>query len=139
MEHQYSRFKNKNIPYAKVGRRVFESLFNTEKFCSEHGLDVNCSIEYGENQELKAKVQEIAKCQKAILREVHNQLEKKRAGLHNEINGFSGLLNGCHPLDQSYLEHRRDEAIAKHTAICEAMEIVENVREELERVTGWHD
>lgn len=27
MAHEYSKFKNKNIPYAKVGRRVFNSLF----------------------------------------------------------------------------------------------------------------
>lgn len=26
MTHEYSKFKNKNIPYAKVGRRVFNSL-----------------------------------------------------------------------------------------------------------------
>lgn len=61
MEHQYSRFKNKNIPYAKVGRRVFESLFNAEKFCSANGLDVNSVIEYEENPDLKNKIQEIAK------------------------------------------------------------------------------
>ena len=47
MNHQYSKFKNKAIPYAKVGRRVFGSLFNAETFCSDHGLDVNSAIEYG--------------------------------------------------------------------------------------------
>ena len=41
MAHEYSKFKNKNIPYAKVGRRVFNSLFDAETFCTEHGLDVN--------------------------------------------------------------------------------------------------
>lgn len=30
MAHKYSKFKNKNIPYAKVGRRVFNSLFDAE-------------------------------------------------------------------------------------------------------------
>ena len=35
MNHQYSKFKNKAIPYAKVGRRVFGSLFNAETFCSD--------------------------------------------------------------------------------------------------------
>lgn len=139
MEHQYSRFKNKNIPYAKVGRRVFESLFNAEKFCSDNGLEVDSSIEYEENPELKNKVQEIAKYQKAILRELLNQLDKRCAFLHGEINGFSSSLNSCHPLDQRYLEDQRNEAIAKHTATHEAREMVWKVLEELERVTGWHD
>lgn len=56
MNHQYSKFKNKAIPYAKVGRRVFGSLFNAETFCSDHGLDVNSAIEYGEIPELKNEV-----------------------------------------------------------------------------------
>ena len=70
MNHQYSKFKNKAIPYAKVGRRVFGSLFNAETFCSDHVLAVNSSIEYWEIPELKNEVQEIAKYQKAVLREV---------------------------------------------------------------------
>ena len=44
MAHEYSKFKNKNIPYAKVGRRVFNSLFDAETFCTEHSLDVNSAI-----------------------------------------------------------------------------------------------
>ena len=48
MNHQYSRFKKKNIPYAKVGRRVFINLFNAETFCSKHGLDMDSAIEYVE-------------------------------------------------------------------------------------------
>lgn len=139
MEHQYSRFKNKNIPYAKVEQRLFESLFNEEKFYSENELDVDSSIEYEENPELKNKVQEIAKYQKVFLREVLNRLDKRCAFLHGEINGFSNFLNGCHPLDQRYLENRRNEAIAKHTATHEAREMVWKVLEELERVAGWHD
>lgn len=89
MNHQYSKFKNKAIPYAKVGRRVFGSLFNAETFCSDHGLDVNSAIEYGEIPELKNEVQEIAKYQKAVLREVLHRLEKRCSFLHGEITGFS--------------------------------------------------
>lgn len=85
MNHQYSKFKNKAIPYAKVGRRVFGSLFNAETFCSDHGLDVNSAIEYGEIPELKNEVQEIAKYQKAVLREVLHRLEKRCSFLHGEI------------------------------------------------------
>ena len=51
MAHEYSKFKNKNIPYAKVGRRVFNSLFDAETFCTEHGLDVNSAIEYRDDPE----------------------------------------------------------------------------------------
>lgn len=139
MEHQYSRFKDKNIPYAKVGRRVFESLFNAEKFCSENELDVNSAIEYEENPDLKNKVQEIAKFQKAILREVINRLDKKCLALHSEIDRFSASLENCHPLDRDYLKDRLKEAIAKHTATHDARVIVWGILEELERVTGWHD
>lgn len=53
MAHEYSKFKNKNIPYAKVGRRVFNSLFDAETFCTEHGLDVNSAIEYRDDPKLK--------------------------------------------------------------------------------------
>ena len=51
MAHEYSKFKNKNIPYAKVGRRVFNSLFDAETFCTEHSLDVNSAIEYHQSKE----------------------------------------------------------------------------------------
>lgn len=56
MTHEYSKFKNKNIPYAKVGRRVFNSLFDAENFCTEHGLDVNSAIEYRDDPELKNNI-----------------------------------------------------------------------------------
>ena len=113
MNHQYSKFKNKAIPYAKVGRRVFGSLFNA--------------------------VQEIAKYQKAVLREVLHRLEKRCSFLHGEITGFSNSLSVCHPLDRGYLEDRLKEAIAKSTATHEAREMVWTILEELERLSEWHD
>ena len=67
MTHEYSKFKNKNIPYAKVGRRVFNSLFDAETFCTEHGLDVNSAIEYRDDPELKNNIQTIAQYQKLSL------------------------------------------------------------------------
>lgn len=139
MNHQYSKFKNKAIPYAKVGRRVFGSLFNAETFCSEHGLDVNSAIEYGESPELKKEVQEIAKYQKAILREVLGRLEKQCAILRTEAYMFHNSLETCLPLDRGYVESRLHEAIAKNTAIHEAREMVWAVLEELERLSEWHD
>lgn len=97
MNHQYSRFKKKNIPYAKVGRRVFINLFNAETFCSKHGLDMDSAIEYGENTELKRKVEEIAKYQKPILREVIERLENRCAVLHEEIKKTFRFLGELPP------------------------------------------
>lgn len=139
MNHQYSKFKNKAIPYAKVGRRVFVSLFNAETFCSEHGLDVNSAIEYGENPELKKEVEEIAKYQKAVLREVLERLEKRCVTLRDEAVRFRNASETCLPLDHGYVESRLHEAIAKNTATHEAREMVWAMLEELERLSGWHD
>lgn len=139
MNHQYSRFKKKNIPYAKVGRRVFINLFNAETFCSKHGLDMDSTIEYGENTELKRKVEEIAKYQKPILREVIERLENRCAVLHEEIKRLSDSLENCHPLDRGFLEDQLNKAISKNDGTHEAREIVWDLLEELERLTGWHD
>ena len=139
MNHQYSRFKKKNIPYAKVGRRVFIYLFNAETFCSKHGLDMDSAIEYGENTELKRKVEEIAKYQKPILREVIERLENRCAVLHEEIKRLSDSLENCHPLDRGFLEDQLNKAISKNDGTHEAREIVWDLLEELERLTGWHD
>lgn len=139
MNHQYSRFKKKNIPYAKVGRRVFINLFNAETFCSKHGLDMDSAIEYGENTELKRKVEEIAKYQKPILREVIERLENRCAVLHEEIKRLSDSLENCHPLDRGFLEDQLNKAISKNGGTHEAREIVWDLLEELERLTGWHD
>lgn len=139
MNHQYSRFKKKNIPYAKVGRRVFINLFNAETFCSKHGLDMDSAIEYGKNTELKRKVEEIAKYQKPILREVIERLENRCAVLHEEIKRLSDSLENCHPLDRGFLEDQLNKAISKNDGTHEAREIVWDLLEELERLTGWHD
>ena len=139
MNHQYSRFKKKNIPYAKVGRRVFINLFNAETFCSKHGLDMDSAIEYGENTELKRKVEEIAKYQKPIFREVIERLENRCAVLHEEIKRLSDSLENCHPLDRGFLEDQLNKAISKNDGTHEAREIVWDLLEELERLTGWHD
>ena len=86
MTHEYSKFKNKNIPYAKVGRRVFNSLFDAETFCTEHGLDVNSAIEYRDDPELKNNIQTIAQYQKAILQECLDRLKARAEALVQEIN-----------------------------------------------------
>lgn len=134
-----SKFKNRTIPYAKVGRRVFTSLSDAEIFCFEHELDVDSVIEYGETPELKKEIQEIARYQKAILREVMNRLDKRCAALREESDGISVSLEHCHPLDRDCLEYRLYETVAKHTATHEAREMTWAILEELEKLTGWHD
>lgn len=97
MAHKYSKFKNKNIPYAKVGRRVFNSLFDAETFCTEHGLDVNLAIEYRDDPELKNNIQTIAQYQKAILQECLDRLKARAEALVQEINRCNADLEKCHP------------------------------------------
>lgn len=121
MAHEYSKFKNKNIPYAKVGRRVFNSLFDAETFCTEHSLDVNSAIEYRDDSELKNNIQTIAQYQKAILQECLDRLKARAEALVQEINRCNADLEKCHPLDRGFLTDRRNEAIAKHTGTMEAL------------------
>ena len=139
MAHKYSKFKNKNIPYAKVGRRVFNSLFDAETFCTEHGLDVNLAIEYRDDPELKNNIQTIAQYQKAILQECLDRLKARAEALVQEINRCNADLEKCHPLDRGFLEDQLNKAISKNDGTHEAREIVWDLLEELERLTGWHD
>lgn len=139
MAHKYSKFENKNIPYAKVGRRVFNSLFYAENFCAEHGLDVNSAIEYRDDPELKKNIQTIAQYQKAILQECLDRLKARAEVLVQEINLRNADLEKCNALDRDCLTDWRNEAIAKHTGTIEAYEIVAELKNNLERLTGWHD
>lgn len=125
--------------YAKVGRRVFNSLFDAETFCTEHSLDVNSAIEYRDDSELKNNIQTIAQYQKAILQECLDRLKARAEALVQEINRCNADLEKCHPLDRGFLTDRRNEAIAKHTGTMEAREIVAGLKNNLERLTGWHD
>lgn len=139
MNIKSSKFKNRTIPYAKVGRRVFTSLSNAEIFCFEHELDADSVIEYGETPELKKEIQEIARYQKAILREVMNRLDKQCAALREESGRISVSLEHCHPLDRGYLKYRLNETVAKNTATHEAREMTWTILEELEKLADWRD
>ena len=85
--HKYStKFKkNVNLPYAKVGRQVFRSLYDAEAYCAENGLDPDTAITYGESEELRKEIVEIAKYQKAVLRRVQAELEKQSERIRNSI------------------------------------------------------
>jgi uncharacterized small protein (DUF1192 family) len=139
MPHVYSNFKNKAIPYAKVGRRVFTSLFDAEEYCTKNGLDVNTAIEYREDQALKDQTQEIAKYQKAILREVQDRLDARCAALREQIDRDKAALETCHHLEDKFYQEKLAETCAKSGATYEAREIVWAVLEDLEKLTGWHD
>ena len=118
---------------------MFNSLFDAETFCTEHGLDANSAIEYRDDPELKNNIQTIAQYQKAILQECLDRLKARAEALVQEINRCNAALEKCHPLDRGFLTDRRNEAIAKHTGTMEAREIVAGLKNNLERLTGWHD
>ena len=139
MTHEYSKFKNKNIPYAKVGRHVFKSLFDAEAYCTEHGFDVNKVIEYRNDPELKVKIVTIAQYQKAILEECLCKQKLKADAIKSEIGYCNANLKACHPLDREIWEDRRNEAIGKHIGLMEAYETVHELKVNLEWLTGWHE
>lgn len=131
--------KNMNIPYAKVGRRVFNSLRDAQSFCKKNGYEPRDSIEYRDDPELKKAVQGIAQYQKAILRECLDLLKDQAETIIHEIHRYNADLEKCHPLDENCLTARRDEAIAKHTGVMEAREIIAGLKNDLEKLTGWRE
>ena len=142
MEHKYStKFKgNVNLPFVKVGLRVFRGLFPAESYCTAHDLDVNSAIEYGDSSELKVKVQEIAKVQKAILWGVLEALD--RAGGENErkrkqaVKDLERAEKGRDILT-GYYKNRLNEIIHEGVGLYDAWKIVNGMLEELEWLTGW--
>ena len=70
---------------------------------------------------------------------VQEWLKARAEALVQEINRCNADLEKCHPLDRGFLTDRRNEAIAKHTGTMEACEIVAGLKNNLERLTGWHD
>lgn len=141
MDHKYSsKFRNKNIPYAKVGLRVFRSLFDAETYCTEKGLDVDSAIEYGESPELKEKVREIAVVQKAVLRGLRDALDGCKARVNTELSlavQARERAEKSRDLLLGYYEEKVRETIAKGDGLYEARKTVTAMLEDLERLTGW--
>jgi len=140
MEHVYSKFSKKgnvNLPYAKVGNRVFRGLHAAESYCTEKGLNPDDLIEYGDSKELKVKVQEIAMIQKPILKGVLNRMDAHIADLKKEIDLCVATRKTCHPLEQGYWDMRISEVIAKHSEAYDSRKIVSAMLEDLEWLTGW--
>ena len=147
MEFQRSRkFKhNQNIPWAKVGRRIFKSLIDAEVYCTQKGLNVDEVIEYAEqreNPELYEQVQEMAKVQKAILREVLARLdgnfEHLKAKKDAAVKTWQAAKNSRDILTDHYA-NQIDNIIGMITENGDCRNIVWTMLEELERVTKWHD
>lgn len=139
--HIYStKFKkNVNLPYAKVGKQVFRSLFDAETYCGESGLDPDLAIEYGNDPELRNQCAEIAKYQKAVLRRTESKIRKQIERLSADIEKDSQRLKSCHPLEERYYEDRLHEDVAKHTAMYDALKIVSDMVTELECLSNWKD
>lgn len=141
MEHKYStKFKDKNLRFAKVGLRVFQGLFPAESYCTAHDLDVDSAIEYKDSPELKAKVQEIATVQKAILRGVLEALdeaaEKNRQQLHQAVKDRD-RAEETRDLLTDYYKNRVSEIAARGSGLYDAWKIVNGMLEELEWLTDW--
>lgn len=142
MEHKYStKFKeNVNLPFAKVGLRIFRGLFQAESYCTTHDLDVDSAIEYGDSPELKVKVQEIAMVQKAILRGVLEALDGAKG--ENDRKREQAVKDLEHAEESrdfltGYYKNRVNEIIHEGSGLYDAWKIVNGMLEELERVTGW--
>lgn len=139
--HKYStKFKkNVNLPYAKVGRQVFRSLYDAETYCAENGLDPDTAIAYGESEELRKEIIEIAKYQKAVLRRVQAELEKQSQHISNSMKSDSESLQHCHHLEEGFFRDKLREDIAKSTATYDAMEIVFKLIEQMQWLSNWKD
>ena len=136
----YSKFSNRrnvNIPFAKVQNRVFTGLREAEIYCSEKGLNPDDCIEYGDSEELKIKIQEIARIQKAALYGVMDQLDSHVDTLRKDIDRCTLARKTCHPLEQGYWDKCITEAIAKHTEAHDSRKILCAAIEKLEALTGW--
>lgn len=139
--HKYStKFKkNVNLPYAKVGKQVFRSLYDAETYCAENGLDPDSAIEYGNDPDLRNQCAEIAKYQKAVLRRTESKIRKQIEKLKADIKRDSERLQHCHPLEEGSFRDKLRDDVAKHTAMYDALKIVSDMVTELEWLSNWKD
>lgn len=139
MEHKHSKkfTKNVNLPFAKVGLRVFPSLLAAETYCTMHDLDVDHMIEYGDSEELKNEVQKIAMMQKAVLQGVLEALDRHKEKIDAEWERAVKIRDNAEKTRDLLLEYdqkRVIEIVAKNVGVNEARKIVWKMLEELERI-----
>lgn len=131
--------KSKNLPYAKVRLRVFPSLSAAESYCKAHDISTD-EIQYGESEDLKKEVMQIAVTQKAILREVREALTEQTKRVHSEFMNAVKVRDDAEKtrdLSKEYYADRVTELAGKIQSLGEARSIVCKYLEELEWMTGW--
>ena len=106
--HIYSKFKNKNLPYAKVGNMVFNSLYDAEGYCNKFGIDVNKYIEY-DNKNIIPKIKEISKNQISLIKYFRTVIKDRIKEYTNIIDSYKKHEGKCHCLDKDYYTHKKLE------------------------------
>lgn len=143
-KHQYARkFKgNQNVPFVLVNRRLFTSLYAAEEYCMREGLDVNAHIQYEPTQEFKQKAIELAKNQIAVLSMTIEALVARCETLKAEqalLMGTAKQAKDNHDLLADHYESRVREQAAKIVECYDCRSVLWKQREELYKITGWHE
>lgn len=143
-KHQYARkFKgNQNVPFVLVNRRLFTSLYAAEEYCMREGLDVNTHIQYEPTQEFKQEAVELAKNQIAVLSMTIEALEARCETLKAEhLRAWAETRHAeeTHDLLSGYYRSRAQEYCAKVGECYDCKSVLWKQREELYKITGWHE
>lgn len=143
-KHQYARkFKgNQNVPFVLVNRRLFTSLYAAEEYCMCEGLDVNTQIQYEPTQEFKQQVVELAKNQLAALSMVMEALDARREALKAEQSQLVATAQQAEESRDLLTEHYKGlvrEQGAKIVECYDCRSVLWKQREELYKITGWHE
>lgn len=133
---QYSNFTDKSLKYVKVENRVFNSLAQAEKFCRENELDFSL-IEYGRNPELKAKVEEISRYQKAVLKQSIKDIECIISSYQNQINSLSDELNQIKIYDRGWKSAQFKQLSNIKIGLYESLSVIYKLKNELEALSDW--
>lgn len=143
-KHQYARkFKgNQNVPFVLVNRRLFTSLYAAEEYCMREGLDVNTHIQYEPTQEFKQKAVELAKNQIAVLSMTMEALEARCETLKAEQSIMVATAQQAeenHDLLAGHYQSVVREQGAKIVECYDCRSVLWKQREELYKITGWHE
>lgn len=133
---EYSNFTDKSLKYAKVGDRVFNSLSQAERFCRENELDFSL-IEYGRNPELKAKVEEISRYQKAILAQSIKDIKCTISSYQKQINSLSDELNQIKIYDRGWKRAQFKQLSNIKIGLHESLSVIYKLKNELEVLSDW--
>lgn len=143
-KHLYSRkFKgNQNVPFVLVNRRLFTSLYAAEEYCMREGLDVNTQIQYEPTQEFKQQAVELAKNQIAVLSMAIDALEARCETLKAEqaimVTTAKQAEESRDLLAGHYQSVVREQG-AKIVECYDCRSVLWKQREELYKITGWHE